>query len=193
MSESEENSLNTKLKALEASLASLAPRDDRLNRERLVFLAGRASVGGPIEAGGQNPRARLESAAWPAAFAGMTVLAATLLVMIVTRQVNEPQVVHYPDTETQASATRTLIATAKSSHSRVISTGDARRHDIEQLLSVASVAASSNAASPSLVEGDRAKLTPATWREVLESAELMLPRPNDSSNIDSRVFQGATS
>ena len=32
------------LKSIEATLSALRPRDDRLDRERLVFLAGQASV-----------------------------------------------------------------------------------------------------------------------------------------------------
>jgi hypothetical protein len=65
------------MKAVEAELAALRPRDDRLDRERLIFLAGRASVAGRW--------GRLSGWAWPASCAGMTAVAATLLVMLLAR------------------------------------------------------------------------------------------------------------
>lgn len=69
------------LKAIEAELAALSPRDDRLNRERLIFLAGQASA-----AGGGGPSGWV----WPVSLAGMTAVAATLLVMLLVRP--EPKV-----------------------------------------------------------------------------------------------------
>lgn len=75
--------LPPELKAVEAELADLCPRDDRLDRERLIFRAGQASV-----AGRRGPTAAW---AWPASLAGMTAVAATLLVMLLARP--EPSVV----------------------------------------------------------------------------------------------------
>jgi hypothetical protein len=81
-----EQDLPPELKAIEAELASLRPRTDRLDRERLIFLAGQQSVaGGHISA---TKRARRRG--WPTAFAAMTAVAATLLVMLLLRP--EPQV-----------------------------------------------------------------------------------------------------
>jgi hypothetical protein len=77
-----EEELPPELKAMEAELSALRPRDDRLDRERLVFLAGRASTAG---------RPAMGRWAWPAAFAGMTAVAAGLLVALVLRP--EPEVV----------------------------------------------------------------------------------------------------
>jgi hypothetical protein len=81
-----EGELPRELKAVEAELATLRPRD-RLDRERLIFLAGQASVGPPTAA----RRATAAGWAWPVSLAGMTALAATLLVMLLVRP--EPQVV----------------------------------------------------------------------------------------------------
>ncbi|HUT92254.1 MAG TPA: hypothetical protein VMY37_22355 [Thermoguttaceae bacterium] len=82
-----EDELPPDLKAVEDELASLRPRDDRLDRERLAFLAGQASVGGrSAERGAAAARW-----AWPGACAGMTAVAATLLVALLVRP--EPQVV----------------------------------------------------------------------------------------------------
>jgi hypothetical protein len=72
-----EEELPPGLKALEAELSALCPRDDRLGRDRLIFLAGRASVARPPVGFGRW--------GWPGAFAGMTMVAATLLVMLLAR------------------------------------------------------------------------------------------------------------
>jgi hypothetical protein len=70
------------LSALEAALASLEPRADGLDRDRLMFLAGRASSASP-------PLARLRT--WQAAFVAMSAIAASLLVAIMVQP--GPQVV----------------------------------------------------------------------------------------------------
>jgi hypothetical protein len=78
--------LNEELAAVEAALASVGPRPSRLDRDQVMFLAGRASVGdrtGPRAAWGRRW-------AWPAAFSLMTAVAATLLVTLLVRQ-PEPQ------------------------------------------------------------------------------------------------------
>jgi hypothetical protein len=69
------------LTAFEAALASLTPRVDPFQRERLFFLAGQASV-----ATSQGPRrSRWTPWGWPAAFSAMTATAGCLLVMLCTR------------------------------------------------------------------------------------------------------------
>src|SRR5208282_1560477 len=85
------------LSELEATLAALVPRMEALNRDRLMFLAGQASVESKLSqpAGGQIadlPTLRqvgnLPHAtgwAWPAAFAAMTGIAALLLAVLVIR------------------------------------------------------------------------------------------------------------
>ncbi len=87
----------------ELGLSSLVPRASGIDRDRLMFLAGQAEEARNAERGvrseevearatfasnaGQN-RAGL---AWPAAFAAMTTVAASLLVVLMNRP--EPQVV----------------------------------------------------------------------------------------------------
>jgi hypothetical protein len=73
------------LKALEAALAALVPRVEGFDRERLIFEAGRASAMAEMVS-----RPLVRRWAWPTAFSAMTALAATLLVMLVSRP--EPQV-----------------------------------------------------------------------------------------------------
>ena len=66
------------LQALEAALASLAPRSAAIDRDRLMYEAGRASV--------STVRAAAHGGwAWPAAFSGMSALAASLFLALVLR------------------------------------------------------------------------------------------------------------
>jgi len=118
-----EEDLPPELKAIEAELASLTPRTDRLDRERLIFLAGQQSVyrdtkgtkgtvpfslrenwdsplrenwdsplrenrDSPLRENRDSPRVRW---GWPAAFAAMTAVAASLLVALLAQP--EPRVV----------------------------------------------------------------------------------------------------
>ncbi len=78
MSQQELN--NEELAAIEAALSSVGPKPSRLDRDRVMFLAGRAS--GLAE---MRPRGEATRWAWPAAFGAMTAVAATLLVMVVSR------------------------------------------------------------------------------------------------------------
>ena len=73
---------------------ALVPRAERLNRDRIMFLAGQASVaskgqpaGSPETTGPQ----RRAGWAWPAAFATMTGIAASLLLALAIRPA--PQVI----------------------------------------------------------------------------------------------------
>lgn len=74
---SEEN-LNERLAALEAVLASFHPASLRVDRDRVMFLAGRASVSGKASSRPGSSVGRV----WPTAFLGMTAVAATLLVIV---------------------------------------------------------------------------------------------------------------
>jgi hypothetical protein len=69
------------LKEIEAALASLVPRADRLDRDRLMFLAGQASV----VRRGQDRVVRVARWAWPSAFAATSAVAAGLLVALLMR------------------------------------------------------------------------------------------------------------
>ena len=89
----EEDAHQEKLSELEAALAGLLPRADRLNRDRLMFLAGQASAESKISQPPARAQAtwRMSAWAWPAAFATMTGVAATLLLALCIRPA--PQVV----------------------------------------------------------------------------------------------------
>lgn len=70
------------LESFAASLAALSPHA-RLDRDRLMYLAGQASV----EPASRRPRRW----AWPAAFSAMTAVAACLLALLASRP--EPKVI----------------------------------------------------------------------------------------------------
>src|SRR5215213_6931081 len=64
--------------AFEAQISALRPREDRLDRERLMFLAGQASA-----AGSREHRSARRPWVWPAAFGAMTAAAAMLMVLMI--------------------------------------------------------------------------------------------------------------
>lgn len=73
--------LPPELQALEAELALLRPRAERLPQDQLLFLAGQASVLGRDPRLGERRRRWV----WPAACAAMTALAASLLIVLLFR------------------------------------------------------------------------------------------------------------
>jgi hypothetical protein len=75
-----EEELNGELAEIEAALASVGPRPSRLDRDRVMYLAGRAAT----FAAASPPRVSSRWA-WPAAFGAMTAVAAVLLLMVVSR------------------------------------------------------------------------------------------------------------
>jgi hypothetical protein len=83
------------VKSFEAALAGLMPRADRLDRDRLMFLAGQQSIlpstfgrGTQRVPGGEGGKRKW---AWPSAFATMSAVATVLLAMVVYKPA--PQVV----------------------------------------------------------------------------------------------------
>jgi hypothetical protein len=71
------------IKSFESALAALMPRADRLDRDRLMFLAGQQSIlPSPLgrRAGGEGGS---RAWAWPSAFAAMSAVAAILLAMVI--------------------------------------------------------------------------------------------------------------
>jgi hypothetical protein len=84
---SSEEELSPELKSFEAELASLSARTDRLDRDRLMFLAGQASAAQKPAAG----RLFGSAWAWPVALGAMTTVAATLLVALLVQP--QPEIV----------------------------------------------------------------------------------------------------
>jgi hypothetical protein len=94
MSGREEPEAETRsLSELEAALRALVPQTPRLNRDRLMFLAGQASVAPRL----RQPASPLGAAfsrqhagwGWPVALAAMSTVAASLFVALVMRPVSQ--------------------------------------------------------------------------------------------------------
>lgn len=173
------------LQSLEARLSALSPREDRLNRERIAFLAGQASVVAtkerPISLLGMSVDAKM----WPRAFAAMTVIAATLLMMLLTRPsiINDRSAIGYGEVTSGKRSTESWgqsIGESRSIKSEVLSAGDARGSDVERLLATRNEGA---ARGQSVDERIRPALTPAAWRQVMGDAELPSLPTDKSSNL----------
>jgi hypothetical protein len=115
---SAEEELSADLKSLAAELAKLVPSGDRLKRDRLLFLAGQASVGANGQAN-KIPAAFGNRSIWPAAFAVMTSIAAALMAIVLLKP---PQIVERivevpiisPDGETMAANPRVDVSAHES-------------------------------------------------------------------------------
>jgi hypothetical protein len=176
------------LKSFEARLAALSPRDDRLDRERLMFLAGRASVDCTPTPSRPSPRrSPLEHKAWPAAFAAMSAVAATLLAILVTEvdiSVSSPA---------SRSGTDIVQFRMPSEVARtVLSTRDAHREDIDRWLAhddFSRPEADGSATAPQDMLRTQV-LTPGDWNEALNDFEFVRTSSEGASNI--QLFSGAT-
>jgi len=83
----DERDLEPELAEFESRLLGFRPGPTRLDRDRMMYLAGRAAVESERRrgsAGGWGQRV------WPAAFGAMTVVAASLLVALVAQQQADP-------------------------------------------------------------------------------------------------------
>jgi hypothetical protein len=170
--------LPAKLQSMEARLRKLTPRDDRLDRDRLMFLAGQASVesvssdearvlGSPF-----NPRV------WPAAFAGMSSVAAALAVMLVLRSDHTAQL-HRADV-VQTESTR--FRPAGPSDYAMLTTRDAHLGSIDRLFAQKEMQGpdSVEATTTSAEDEGIPILTPARLHDLFD----------DSKSVD-RSFNGA--
>jgi hypothetical protein len=163
------------LKSFEAKLAALIPRDDRLDRERLAFLAGQASM---------NPNTRWQRhPAWPAAFAAMSVLAATLLMMLVTRPtatgLSATGVGEIATSDRPHAAPRTATNVFPEKMPDTLSARDALAGDIEQRLTNLSKVKS--APLFYIEQPESPSLTPAAWRRVSDGVRSPAPSAGSSS------------
>jgi hypothetical protein len=173
--------LSDELKRFAQDLSSLRPSDDRLDRERLAFLAGQASMtAGNIQSLSHSSSWRRHQA-WPAAFATMSMVAATLLFMLVMRPaVNElPSGARDVATQDHMRTSPQMATHGTSQRSAdVLVARDALGGDIEQRLTTLSKVKSG--ASFSVERPDSPRLTPAAWRRVDDGATSKIPSPGSS-------------
>lgn len=153
------------LQAIESQLSLLEPRADRLDRERLIFLAGQASV--------ELPTARW---AWPASLAAMTALAATLLAMLITpSDVVPPKL---PTTEKSLAAIRQDFAqqSPRRQRPRGITTATLfREKELAELLNVEELFVTNHEAASSTFSEESLRhtiLTPNSWNQLIEDRSL---------------------
>jgi hypothetical protein len=117
---SKQEKQSSELTPFEASLAGLKPRVEGFDRERLIFLAGQASV---LRERGDTPAVKgtapflLGRWGWPAAFSAMTAIAATLLVMVCTRP-TASVAIGGPKDAASGLADKTVAGNVPDSHSR---------------------------------------------------------------------------
>jgi hypothetical protein len=174
--------LSDDLKRFAAELSRLRPRDDRLDREHLAFLAGRASV-----AAGSARRMHvlglpLESRVWPAAFASMTTIAAALLFALLVRP--ESPGLHQMATNDRIGGTLGQIAIERVSVDGILTTRDAHLGDIQTRLANRDLdRMDSNASLLFAQPHDVSILTPQAWHQVINDAENSKPSSDDSSSL----------
>jgi hypothetical protein len=111
------------MQAFEAALASLVPNADRLSRDRVMYLAGQAAFTAtqgdrPVLSAERWVQPRRFHWRWPAAFAAMTTVAATLAVLLVNRP--EINLVEHDGTTAAAPAAESRTAQASRSAAQII-------------------------------------------------------------------------
>jgi hypothetical protein len=184
--EGENPGMSNELQRFAVELARLQPRSDRLDRERLAFLAGQASVVSERSRSAKSFGVRLESRAWPAAFAAMTTIAATLLWMLLTR----PDAPGVPSIATNVHVQDRPSYSIESIGNRtVLTTHDVRLVDIETRMAKLDAHHNSAEAPPSAADDPaRPVYTPSAWEQVIDETEPTKPLPRKSSSY--RLDQG---
>lgn len=168
------------LKSFEAHLAALAPRSDRLDRERLAFLAGQASMTVASQAKLNLLGKWQRHPAWPVAFAGMSAIAALLFVALMLqpdplRSANAPGSTGSPQTIAEG-----VPAWPQSDF--VLSIRDSHTADFDARLDRFALGrADVGDTVPSSVGRELPVLTPARWQQVIRDAEPTQPSGRHSS------------
>jgi hypothetical protein len=177
--------LPEELKLFESQLKSLQPLPDRLARERLIYLAGRASVkAAPM------PSSNGQRWVWPTSFAAMTALAASLLVMLLMQPTGGPTTFERDDDVVSAEPIQRELAASRNTRSvnrNILSTAPYQLKRIDQLLasnSLDSLPASSRAKTNSSRELiNQYILSQTSFHLFLFDPTGPNPPPNDSSFI----------
>ena len=165
-----------------ADLARLRPRADRLDREKLAFLAGRGSVINETNQTADFLGIPLRSYAWPAAFTGMTAIAASLVVVLTLQTRTSrlgPSVASAP--VYRAAAKHAVEPTTSGN---VLITRDAHLQDIELRLIRRELRPTETGDAASLtIEQKRSILTPTAWNQAIDATQLSHPSTDDASGL----------
>lgn len=174
--------LNDELKQFATDLSRLRPRDDRLDRERLAFIAGQASVVASSDRRLKVLGLPLESRVWPAAFASMSAIAAALLVALLMRPEGPG---------TRQTAANDLVPRAlqqpivqPSIDRDLFTTRDVRLSNIQSRLAKRDFdQTDSHNSMPLAPERDIPILTPSAWHQVIDNTKSTNPSTDDSSSL----------
>jgi hypothetical protein len=174
--------LSDELQRFAADLSCLRPRDDRLDRERLAFLAGRASVSagsvGPTKVLGLP----LESRAWPAAFAAMSAIAAVLFFALLMR--SESSGLYQTATNDGAYRPPKPFSIEHPDVRDVLTTRDAHLSDIQSRIAKHDLdRADIHTSLPLRQDHDVPILTPNAWHQVINRTENSKPSSEDASSL----------
>ena len=108
---SSNNQIPRDLKPVEQTLAALSPQPPRIDRDRVMFLAGAASVQGSEVRGQRSEVAKIKGAwTWPAATAALAATSLALAVALVVRTNAPPQIVYVDRPAPAAPAMRPQVA-----------------------------------------------------------------------------------
>jgi hypothetical protein len=177
--------ISDELKSFEAELAHLRPCGDRLDRDRVVFLAGRASLEADLEFLKTTRTPTLWQKARPAVFAATLGIAATVLAMTLAR----PRMIVLPEDNLVASqdpVPRNRTACGWSNlDSSILSTADAHRREIDDLLSTAKLDSPDTTRTTTVGDGNEPLLTPAHWRLIIDRSEAGIGSRNNSFRVHS--------
>ena len=172
--------LSSELAEFAAQLRRLEPRDDRLDRERIAFLAGQASM---VERSADADRvslSRVRSRVWPAAFAAMTGAAATLLALLLMRPAAVPGPAVVND-ERRPSA-GPVVAEGGSVDTSVLTPRGVWTNDPEAFLTKFDGA--EGAAGAVTTDGRGMPVfTPAAWQQVIEEFDSAAQSSGKSSEV----------
>jgi hypothetical protein len=173
---------NERLDEFATDLARLRPRGDRLDREKLVFLAGRASVINETNQTAIVLGIPLRSPAWPAAFAGMTTIAASLAVILFLQSRTSPFGPSVASRPVHNQAAKTPVEPLKNGN--VLFTRDAHLPDIESRLVRRELRPTETSPTTTpTIEEQRPILTPTAWDQAINATDLSRPTTDDASGL----------
>ena len=177
------------LRLFEAQMKSLTPQPGRLNRDRLIFLAGQASVEGE---GRVTENSKTTAWAWPAAFTVSTAVAASLLFLLLTQPRESPAPKIFVDRRPTVVATRQTSASSPDSQpplSQILTSAPSQLHRVDEFLATGYQDAKNSdsipGSSPAVYWEEGKRLTPTSIHFLMNDATKTAPSDQDSSSFTS--------
>jgi len=176
----ESEHLPAELRQFESQLQLLAPLPGRLDRDQLLFLAGRASVH------------RSPAWTWPTAFAASTAVAASLLFLLVTQPpngtpseefVSSPSIIEPTQIEPTHQA-RTRVRHSPNRPLHILSSAPNQLHRLEEFL--AAGYRNAPGGSSAVDWGDGKRLTPTSIDFLINEPTKKAPTDGASNSFTSK-------